>query len=87
MKITDDYDYAKGIWLIKCRGCEVSMTREAYASGHDCEVKKMKSIKAHQMILTQGSNGNKTYVVTDCNEIKFKITLCKQTNKACEAKK
>ncbi len=40
MKITDDYDYAKGIWLIKCRGCEVSMTREAYADGHDCEVKK-----------------------------------------------
>jgi hypothetical protein len=38
MAITDDYDYAKDVWLIKCVECGVSMTREAYAYGHDCEV-------------------------------------------------
>jgi hypothetical protein len=38
MKITDDYDYAKDVWLIKCVECGVSMSREAYAYGHDCEV-------------------------------------------------
>ncbi len=38
MKITDDYDYANDVWLIKCKECGVSMTREAYAYGHDCEV-------------------------------------------------
>lgn len=37
MKISDDY--VKGVWLIKCVECSVSMTREAYAYGHDCEVK------------------------------------------------
>ena len=36
-KITDDYDYLSNIWMIKCRECLRSMTREEYAYGHDCE--------------------------------------------------
>ena len=47
----------------------------------------MKSIKAHKMVLTKDNNYNSIYVVTDCNGVKLKITHCKQTTKACEAKK
>lgn len=58
MRFTDDYDYANDVWLIKCRECGVSMTREAYAYGHDCEVAyEMSSVEADADTLASAGHG------------------------------